>query len=195
MFRALRRLAPIALLVPLALAPASASHASVPTSYCAHRSYKSVVRNYTRGGGHYPLRCGTATWGFKHITHRWNAAFDAKIALTIARGEQVADVQQDGGTAIFALFNDRCTELFRVIYNGGAYRGNGIRPQGIITAYDRTIITTIAADGADANDTNDPQAVDAADSTAADDAVETAVQPDVADAATYRTDCPVYQGI
>jgi hypothetical protein len=68
------------------------------------------------------LRCGTSSWGFKHLTGhgRWNAAFDAKIALTIARGERVTDLQQDGGSAIYALFNNRCTELFRVIYNGRA---------------------------------------------------------------------------
>jgi hypothetical protein len=75
---------------------------------------------------------------------RWDAAFDAMIALTIARGEKVDDLQQDGGNKIFALFDGNCNELFRVIYNGGAYLGNGVSPQGIITAYYRGTVSTSA---------------------------------------------------
>ncbi|MEV0664670.1 hypothetical protein AB0I58_24975 [Spirillospora sp. NPDC050365] len=117
---------------------ATPADASVSKSYCIHRSYKTVVRAYTRGSKHLPLRCGTSTWGFKHITHRWNATFDKTIALTIARGEMVTDLQGDGGTAIYALFNNKCVELFRIIYNGGALHGKSLRPQGIITAYYRS---------------------------------------------------------
>jgi hypothetical protein len=138
----------IALAVSALSVTVPSANASVPVSWCNGKSYKKVVRTYTRGTGHYPLRCGTSSWGFHHITHRWNASFDAKIALTIARGEDVADVQQDGGSNIFALFNNKCQELFRVIYNGHAYRGNGIRPQGIITAYDRSVISTALPEGA-----------------------------------------------
>jgi hypothetical protein len=36
---------------------------------------------------------------------------------------------------IFALFDAYCRELFRVVYNGNAYNGNGVSPQGVITAY------------------------------------------------------------
>ena len=135
--------------------------ASVPGTYCNKRSYKTVVKKYSRGAARLPLRCGTSTWGFKHITHRWNAAFDSKIALTIARGEKVKDLQQDGGTAIYALFNNKCVELFRVIYNGGAYRGNGVRPQGIITAYHRALGTASAGSpaGATAPGSTDANAV------------------------------------
>lgn len=89
------------------------------------------------------------------------------IALTIARGEKVSDVQGDGGSAIFSLQDNNCNELFRVIYNGGALNGNGVSPQGIITAYEATS-STIAPGRAD---------------------------PASAEAASYRTDCPVYQGI
>jgi len=140
---ALTMTVPAAQAAPTAAAPAQAgasgvvSAASVPKTYCKKRSYKSVVRKYARGSARLPLRCGTASWGFNHVTHRWNTAYDKMIALTIARGERVKDLQQDGGTAIYALFNKKCTELFRVIYNGGALHGNGIRPQGIITAYYR----------------------------------------------------------
>lgn len=105
---------------------------------CGGSGHTHVVKRYSRGAARLPLRCGTATWGYRHITHRWNAAFDREIALTIARGDVVQDLQGDGGSAIYALFDRRCKELFRVIYNGGAYRGTGVRPQGIITAYYRT---------------------------------------------------------
>lgn len=148
----------------------SPAQASVSKSYCHKRSYTHVVKKYARGSARLPLRCGTTTWGFKHITHRWNAAFDASIALTIARGEAVNDVQGDGGSKIYALFDNRCNELFRVIYNGGAYRGKGVRPQGIITAYYTTITTA-----------KSPRVVESGPHTVA--------------ATRYRTDCPVYQNI
>lgn len=141
---AMGRLAGVLVLAVAALGlMVPSASASVSTSWCNGKSYKTVVKTYTRGSGKYPLRCGTTSWGFNHITQRWNASFDAKIALTISRGEDVGDIQQDGGSNIFALFNDKCTELFRVIYNGRAYKGNDVSPQGIITAYDRTIISTV----------------------------------------------------
>ena len=114
---------------------AAPAQASVSTSFCNTHAYTYVVKNYTRGAGAYPLRCGTSSWGFRHVTARWDAHFDAWIALTIARGADVSDVQGDGGSNIFAIFDGNCNELFRVIYNGGAYNGNGVRPQGVITAY------------------------------------------------------------
>ena len=40
--------------------------------------------------------------------------------------------------------NVNCHELFRVIYNGGALNGNGVKPQGIITAYDKSVVSTVA---------------------------------------------------
>jgi hypothetical protein len=69
------------------------------------------------------------------------------------------------------LFDGRCRELFRVIYNGGAYRGNDVRPQGIITAYERQI---------------GPVSQASRGSTAS---VVTRVTP------PYRTDCAVIQNI
>jgi hypothetical protein len=121
---------------PLAL-PIAEVHAgaSVPTTACNGRSYQSLVKTYHYGAQKLALRCGTSSWGFIHIKHRWNATFDSMIALTIARGERVPDLQQDGGSVIFSLFDPDCNELFRVVYNGGAYNGNGVSPQGIITAY------------------------------------------------------------
>lgn len=152
---------------PSAMAAPSA-HASVPTTYCQGKSQVSVVKTYARGGGRYALRCGTSSWGFNHITHRWNSAFDSKMALTFAYGEDVNDVQQDGGSVIFALFDNRCHQLFRIIYNGGALHGNGVRPQGVITAYDTSGPVSAGPMGAG---------------------------PLTAAGPAYRTDCPVYQGI
>jgi len=146
---------------------ASTSTASVSTTFCNNHAYTYVVKKYSRGSARLPLRCGLSTWGFRHLTHRWNSAFDSAIALTISRGENVADFQQDGGSRIYALFDNHCTELFRVIYNGGAYRGNDVRPQGIISAY-RNIITA---------------------------AVDRSATSDETGAPSYRTDCPVYQNI
>jgi hypothetical protein len=112
------------------------AQASVPTTYCDGKSMQSVANTYYRGSAANPLRCGTSTWAFLHITQRWDAAFDSNIALTIARGEVVRDLQQDGGNTIYALFDKDCNELFRVIYNSNAYLANTtINPQGIITAF------------------------------------------------------------
>ena len=76
--------------VPLA---ASSASASVPTTICNGKSYKTLVKTYTYGAQQLALRCGTASWGFIHIKNygRWNAAFDSMVALAIARGEKVTD--------------------------------------------------------------------------------------------------------
>ena len=54
-----------------------------------------------------------------------------------------------------------------MIYNGRAYNGNGVSPQGIITAYYVTPVTTAAVPNATAGTVS----------------------------ASYRTNCPVYQNI
>jgi hypothetical protein len=99
------------------VAGASPSLASGSASYCNGRSQVSLVKTYTYGSQQLALRCGTSTWGFVHIKPRWNATFDSMIALTIARGEKVTDLQQDGGSKIFALFDGSCHELFRAYYS------------------------------------------------------------------------------
>lgn len=180
-----RALALLTALVGLLIALQMTAHASVPTTYCSGHSYTYIVKNYYRGSAARPLRCGTTSWGFNHIKGRWNSAFDANIALTISRGESVADYQQDGGSRIYALFNNYCNELFRVIYNGGAYNGYGVRPQGIITAYYITNSAIATSPGVNAVT---PDGKDAP-------ANRTVLTRDRTDTAQYRTDCPVYQGI
>lgn len=161
----LRRLMVVVTLAVGSLVTVVSAAEAVPLNACDGQSYTKLVANYHRGTALYGMRCGTTSWGFIHVKPRWNTTFDSNIALTISRGEDVADVEQDGGSVIFALFDNSCNELFRVIYNGGAYNGNGIRPQGIITAYYITHGGP-ARVGADAVVT--PQ---------------------------YRTDCPVNQSI
>jgi hypothetical protein len=156
--------ATLAVALSLLVAVAGPAQASVSSAYCNHRSQVSLVKTYRYHTQRLALRCGTASWGFKHIKHRWNSAFDSMIALTIARGEKVGDLQQDGGTVIFALFNKRCVELFRVIYNGRALHGTGVSPQGIITAYYSGVSATAMPASSAA-----------------------------ATLSTYRTDCPVIQ--
>lgn len=114
---------------------AQTASASVGSAWCNGRSDNSVVTNYYRGNAARPIRCGTTSWGFRHVTQRWNAAYDAMMRATIARGESVGDAQGDGGTQIYAAFDGSCHELFRVIYNGGSLHGTGVNPQGVITAY------------------------------------------------------------
>ncbi len=131
-------------------APPAASVAAGPPALapCAGKSVGFVLRTYRRGASRLVLRCGSTTWGYRHVTRRWSPAFDAKIALTLARGAVVTDYQQDGGSAIYALFDARCRELFRVIYNAGAYRGVAVRPQGVVTAYARPtlVMASVAPD-------------------------------------------------
>ena len=144
-------------LVAASATVAPAAHASVPTSYCKGKSYQFVVKTYSRGSGRYALRCGTTSWGFNHITARWNATFDSKMGLTFAYGEDVSDVQGDGGSNIFALFDGNCNQLFRIIYNGRALHGTGVSPQGVITAYDTSgPVSTVAPAATAAYRTNCP---------------------------------------
>lgn len=104
--------------------PASAS--TPPSTFCNGKSYQTVVKVYYRGAAAYPMRCGTTSWGFVHIQNggHWTADTDASIAQVISRGYFDAGV-----------WNFRTCPNFRVPYNGGALNGNGISPQGIITAY------------------------------------------------------------
>lgn len=167
--KAARMVSVVGVLLALLAGDLSSASASVPTNYCDPHSYTYVVKNYTRGNFVLPLRCGIAAsnWGFRHLVDRgrWDPTFDSYIALTFSRGEYVHDLQNDGGDNIFALFDDGCNELFRIIYNSRAYNGNGVSPQGIITAYYRTYPPTLGS---------------------------YRMHPANAD---YRTDCPVIQNI
>jgi hypothetical protein len=98
------------------------------------------VRNFVRGPSVYPLRCGTKTWGYVHLVagHEYDPSM---IALTISRGSGPF-------LGVFTYVPDPDNECpvdeYRVVENAGALNGNGVRPQGIITAY-WTPITDISS--------------------------------------------------
>ncbi|MEU3347397.1 hypothetical protein ABZ723_20870 [Streptomyces sp. NPDC006700] len=56
---------------------------------CKSHNRNYIVRKYYRGPRLYTLRCGTQTWGWKHIKarHGWNNTMDRKISTAIWSGE------------------------------------------------------------------------------------------------------------
>lgn len=109
------------------------------------------------------------------FTH-WTAAFDSNIALTISRGASAPNLTGASNLSrVFVLFNGDCEELFRVWYNNGALNGDGVQPQGVITAYR----VTHGGPTWWENDLDESN-VD---------------MPEFSDTVAYRTDCPIYQPI
>lgn len=112
----------------IALTFTPSASAAAPPNFCDGKSEGAVVRTYNRGSVAIPLRCGTATYGFRHVVQRgrWSDSFDSRVAQTIARGTV------NGAGTIDAEFDDRCVERFRVVVNQGAIGGNGFRPQASV---------------------------------------------------------------
>ena len=96
-------------------------------SLCKGKSRNHIVRRYHRGGATIVLRCGSKTWGYRHLVERkrWSKSFDAKIRRTIASGDQT-----DEG---WSRYSSGCPkrEIFRVI----GTHGTQSHIKGIITAY------------------------------------------------------------
>jgi hypothetical protein len=132
--------------VGLLAAPAQAATPNtVSSTYCSGKSQNTVVKNYTRGSRTYTLRCGTSTWGFVHVVGygRWNAAYDTEIALTVAQGDLTSGTADTSGVYTYYADGACSSPTFTVVFNQGALNGNGIRPQGIITAYWNTVSTIV----------------------------------------------------
>ena len=111
-----------------ALVAASASASATPTADpCAGKPANHIVKNYTRSFVTVPLRCGTSTWGYRHLVpkHGFN---DGQIANTVARGKQSFGFY-------YTNLNQCPPTAFKVVFNNGAIGGTGVRPQGIVTAY------------------------------------------------------------
>lgn len=53
---------------------------------CAGKSKNHVVRKYYRGLYEFRLKCGTKSWGWRHIAHRWNRHFAKRIGAVLANG-------------------------------------------------------------------------------------------------------------
>ncbi|GGN40810.1 hypothetical protein GCM10012285_19350 [Streptomyces kronopolitis] len=93
---------------------------------CKHHSRNYIVRNYYRGPARYTLRCGTKTWGWKHIKagHGWNATMDKYISAAIWSGAP-------NGRGGYSTYTRSCPsyEKFRTII--GTPAGN----TDLLTAY------------------------------------------------------------
>ncbi|MEB8339427.1 hypothetical protein [Streptomyces endophyticus] len=116
------------------VAPAQSAAAANP---CRRDSYRKVAYTFYRGPSKVIMRCGTASWGYKHIAARgrWSGRFKNKISDTLWNGYRAAP----GVVYRYKPSNScrpRPTRNFKVVYNQGPYGGPGARvsPQGIITA-------------------------------------------------------------
>ncbi|WP_282794025.1 hypothetical protein [Streptomyces sp. CC224B] len=104
---------------------------------CKGKHYSKVAYTFYRGPSKIPLRCGTKTWGYKHIVNhgRWSTAFKNKINDTLWKGHEVRP-----GVVYRYKPGTGCTpnpkKNFKVVYNKGPLGGKpgGLTPQGIITA-------------------------------------------------------------
>jgi hypothetical protein len=119
---------------PRAAASIAAAAAADP---CSGKSQTKVVTTFIRGPEVFPLRCGTTTWGYNHIVYRDHNYDPALIALTISRGSQPVPGEQ---VLQYKWESETCPVNYKytytVVYNQGALNGNGVRPQGVITAYE-----------------------------------------------------------
>ncbi|WP_240436822.1 hypothetical protein [Streptomyces sporangiiformans] len=79
---------------------------------CRSHSRNYVVRKYYRGPEEFTLRCGTRTWGWKHIKrrHGWNSTMDRKISAAIWSGKP-------NGRGGYSTYTNTCPnyEKFRTI--------------------------------------------------------------------------------
>ncbi|MEU8852206.1 hypothetical protein AB0C70_39660 [Streptomyces sp. NPDC048564] len=108
----------------LAVPAASSASATPPTdtrvsiaadsidAKCRSHSRDYIVREYFRGPKRFTLRCGTRTWGWKHIKlrHGWNSTMDRKISAAISSGA-------DNGRGGYSTYTIQCppVEKFRTI--------------------------------------------------------------------------------
>ncbi|WP_235445367.1 hypothetical protein [Streptomyces sioyaensis] len=99
---------------------------------CKHHGRYYIVRQYFRGPRRFTLRCGTPTWGWKHIKkgHGWSRGMDSTIGSAIANGTPV--------TFGFSIFTNQCPprEWFRTIIG----TPGGIND--VLTAYNVTSLAS-----------------------------------------------------
>ncbi|GAA0478859.1 hypothetical protein ACFQ2B_06055 [Streptomyces stramineus] len=128
-----------ALIIPAAGSATAAAPAATEISAdsidatCRTHSRNYVVREYFRGPGRYTLRCGTKTWGWKHIKlrHGWNNTMDKKIRTAIWSGAP-------NGRGGYSTYTAQCpsVEKFRTII------GTPAGARDLLTAY---TVNTFAA--------------------------------------------------
>lgn len=102
---------------------------------CKKKSRTHIVRKYYRGPRLYTLRCGTKTWGWKHIKarHGWNKTMDKKISAAIWSGKP-------NGRGGFSTYTNSCPsiEKFRTII------GTPAGTNDLLTAYKVTQTAAVA---------------------------------------------------
>jgi hypothetical protein len=109
-------------------APATAAAAPVDTfsGTCKHAKRTHILKRYHRGHHTVTLRCGTKTWGWKHIKrrHGWNRTMDRKIAAAIGHGSP-------NGRGGYSTYTNTCPrfEKFRTIIGTPGGRND------LLTAY------------------------------------------------------------
>ncbi|MGW3486540.1 hypothetical protein [Streptomyces sp. NPDC001054] len=106
-------------------------------SKCKGAAPKTVAVTYYRGPSKVYLRCGTKSYGYKHLVarKRWSTNFSNKIKKTIWSGTIVTNTP---GERTYERIVVQCPPSiqFRVVTNPGPYgKDPRINPQGIITAY------------------------------------------------------------
>ncbi|MFD8675690.1 hypothetical protein ACFV1A_21685 [Streptomyces seoulensis] len=129
-----------ALLIPAAGSASAASPVSGTTVTARANSYDATCRSHSRTyvlkkyyrrvpvgpPSYYTLRCGTSTWGWKHIKarHGWNSTMDRKISAAI-------DTGSPNGRGGYSTYLNQCprVEKFRTILGTPAGRGD------LLTAY------------------------------------------------------------
>ncbi|MFV0130145.1 hypothetical protein ACLGI4_20975 [Streptomyces sp. HMX112] len=164
-YRATAVSALVAVLALPALAPTAAATTALPESpsatgatppetlaaaavNCNNKSQAAIAKTYHRGPATVHLRCGTKSWGFRHLVAkgRWNATFDKKINRTVWSGTITTNLP---GQRIYDDMRLACPAKseFKVVTNPGPMGANpAVNPQGIITAYKPT--TAAAASSA-----------------------------------------------
>lgn len=93
---------------------------------CKRNPRNHILKRYYRGPAVYSLRCGTTTWGWKHIKtrHGWNATMDKRIGAAFWSG-------QPNGRGGFSTYTATCPskEKFRTII------GTPAGTNDLLTAY------------------------------------------------------------
>ncbi|MFF7969438.1 hypothetical protein ACFZC3_29335 [Streptomyces sp. NPDC007903] len=129
-----------ALLIPAAGSASAASPVSGATVTARADSYDAKCRSHSRTyvlkkyyrrvpvgpPTFYTLRCGTSTWGWKHIKarHGWNSTMDRKISAAIGSGSP-------NGRGGYSTYLNQCprVEKFRTII------GTPAGSNDLLTAY------------------------------------------------------------
>ncbi len=111
--------------------PASATDEETAQAYsCRGKTSMHILARYGGPSDQHRtvLRCGTSSWGYKHIAHRWSNNFESHLERTIKRP---TIVRSGGGRYVLCRFvgASESRRWFKVVYTR-----RDISTKGIITA-------------------------------------------------------------